>query len=83
MRQPQQLPSLDSGTNSHSSSLVASRFRITRSERDVLEAMRVQNKRAVPGGTSHEVVAGVANDQSEVVNASEVDGSLHMLPSLG
>ena len=83
MSKSPQLSSLDSSTDGHSSSPVASWSRVTLRERDILEAMRVQDQGTVSGGTSHEVVAGVANDPTEVVDASEVDGGLHMLPRLG
>ena len=83
MSKSQQLSSLDSSTDGHSSSPVASWPRVTLGERNILEAMRVQDQGTVSGGTSHEIVAGVANDQTEVVDTSEVDGGLHMLSRLG
>ena len=44
--------------------------------------MGVDYESTVPGGSAHEVVAGVADDEAQIVQFGELDANLNVLPRL-
>lgn len=74
---------LDTSSNGDGRSLVGTGALVAVDEVDVLEAMGVDDEGAITSAAANEVVAGVADDQTDVVLAGKVDTGLDVGLLLG
>jgi hypothetical protein len=75
----EQLTSLYTSTNDSSTARPLSRSAVLLHELDVLEAVGVDDQRSVSGGTAHEIVASIANDEAQVTLSRKVDTSFDLV----
>lgn len=81
VRQSPQLTTLNASTDGHSTSPPVPGTTPLLMPCNVLESMRVENETAVSSATSHEVMAGIADDEADVMLPREINRHFDVLAS--